>query len=238
MIEQTRENDNCTIIANKTVLPNINSQYFSLDHWQHQNAVIGQSKGRNAVYFIQHDKYQLVLRHYYRGGAVARLVKDRYFYRSLKQTRAHAEFHLLLHLQKLNLPAPLPVAARIVRYGFTYTADLITQKISQAQDLFAFLTERPLDDSQWSAVGSTIAQFHCNNIYHADLNIHNLMIDNENKIWLIDFDRGAIKETAGKWKQNNLDRLQRSLRKEKAKNINFNWKENDWNTLMKGYKSN
>jgi 3-deoxy-D-manno-octulosonic acid kinase len=90
-------------------------------------------------------------------------------------------------------------------------------------------------DADWQKVGKTIAQFHQQNIYHHDLNIHNIMLDNHNKVWLIDFDKCCVK-SGSDWQQNNLARLHRSFEKEKRLN-NIQWQENDWKQLMLGYQS-
>lgn len=74
-------------------------------------------------------------------------------------------------------------------------------------------------------------------VYHHDANIRNIMMDDARNIWLIDFDR-CYKRQGDGWKAGNLDRLLRSLHKEKAKNKQFYWQENDWQYCMKGYNGN
>jgi 3-deoxy-D-manno-octulosonic acid kinase len=81
--------------------------------------------------------------------------------------------------------------------------------------------------------------FHRHNIYHDDLNANNLLIDNNNKIFIIDFDKGKIitdeKIKSALWKTKNLQRLLRSLNKEKAKNYKLFYTEKNWKILLKGY---
>ena len=87
----------------------------------------------------------------------------------------------------------------------------------------------------WSLVGATIKRFHNENIYHADLNAHNILLSNE-RIYLIDFDKGQkMSSTASSaWKQDNLARLQRSLNKlQQQKSIKFS--EGDWQQLLLAY---
>ena len=62
------------------------------------------------------------------------------------------------------------------------------------------------------------------------------MIDSDKEIWLIDFDR-CSKRQGDSWKQSNLDRLLRSLHKEKAKNPVFHWEEKHWAWCMDGYRN-
>ena len=58
-----------------------------------------------------------------------------------------------------------------------------------------------------------VARFHRAGVDHADLNAHNLLFNPQGKGWMIDFDRGALRIPATRWRENNLMRLQRSLLK-------------------------
>lgn len=61
------------------------------------------------------------------------------------------------------------------------------------------------------------------------------MLDDNDKPWIVDFDKCGFREP-GEWKKENLDRLLRSLKKEKAKYDTFYWKESrDWPELLTGY---
>ncbi|GAA0856179.1 3-deoxy-D-manno-octulosonic acid kinase [Aliiglaciecola litoralis] len=210
--------------------------YFDGQYWQSKGALIGTSVGRGTTYFFQHNDRQFVLRHYRRGGMIGKLLSDQYLYTGLAKTRAEQERKLLQHLQELGLPAPIPAASRVVKNGFYYQADLITVKIPDATDIHHILLERALPDDVWQQIGTTIARFHQQQIYHHDLNIHNIMLDKNNKVWLIDFDKCSVK-AGDSWKQDNLDRLLRSLRKEQQKCIDYNFQSVDWVQVIKGYKS-
>jgi 3-deoxy-D-manno-octulosonic acid kinase len=48
---------------------------------------------------------------------------------------------------------------------------------------------------------------------HADLNAHNILFDASGQGWMIDFDRSHLRIPATAWREANLQRLQRSLRK-------------------------
>jgi 3-deoxy-D-manno-octulosonic acid kinase len=216
----------------------INAQWFDVDYWQDNQAIIGSSTGRNTTYFFQHDDAEYVLRHYYRGGLIGKFNRDKYLYRSIEQTRVYQELALLASLRSLNLPAPEPVAGRVKVEGLFYRADLITGKIPQATDTFHKLLSSRLSEQQWHSIGATIKRFHQHNVYHADLNIHNIMQTDSGDIWLIDFDRGQIKHSNDQtWKQQNLDRLLRSLNKEQKKYPEFQWQQQEWQYLLNGYQS-
>lgn len=98
------------------------------------------------------------------------------------------------------------------------------------------LSSRRPASSTWFEIGATIARFHQHQVYHHDLNIHNIMQDDTGKIWLIDFDKCAIKTGEG-WKKQNLMRLLRSLRKEQQRVTDYQFEESDWQHLLEGYSS-
>ncbi|WP_111978235.1 3-deoxy-D-manno-octulosonic acid kinase [Algibacillus agarilyticus] len=213
----------------------INLDWFKPSHWQAQKKITGHSAGRNITYFFQENKTQYVLRHYYRGGLIGKILTDAYVFLGLKNTRVYREFALLEEMQRLNLPVPIPVAAKISQNFHLYRADIIMQQIPHAQDLSQRLLTDILTDNDWQTIGTTLAKFHNAGIYHADLNIHNIMIDDEKKVWLIDFDRGQKKKIATQWQQANMSRLLRSFNKEKMKNSQLNWNEQAWLTLESAY---
>ncbi len=208
---------------------------FSGSYWQEKQAVTGTATGRGTTYFVAHKDNQLVLRHYYRGGLIGKFLNDSYLYTSVLNTRAAREFQLLMHLQSLGLPAPEPVGFKVHRKGLSYSADIITRLIANSRDLVAQLVKGPLSHEQWLQIGATIYQFHQHGIFHHDLNCHNIMCDDNDNVWLIDFDQGSVKPAMGTWCQKNLDRLLRSFRKEKNTLSQFYWQESDWQALMQGY---
>lgn len=207
------------------------------DYWQQHDAIVGSAQGRGTTWFIAHKSQQWVLRHYYRGGLVGRLIKDSYLFLGLEKTRAIQEFTLLQLMQRLALPAPAPIACRIMRSGIFYRADLLSQRIENAHDLVALLTQQPLSADIWRNIGVTIAKFHQQGIYHHDLNAHNILLDNQEKVWLIDFDRGEQRALNASWLQQNMARLLRSFRKEKTKLNPFYWQDADWQYLLQGYRT-
>lgn len=86
----------------------------------------------------------------------------------------------------------------------------------------------------WHKIGQTVRQLHDAGVYHADLNSHNLLLDKEGKVWVIDFDKGAIR-SPGEWQKANLERLLRSFNKESQLHTSFHFVPENWQTLMNGY---
>lgn len=204
------------------------------------NTGIGSAIGRAPVVFFQHGKLNLVLRHYYRGGLVAKLVSDWYLGRKLDNSRSFREWCLLRTMVNAGLPVPVPVAAHVWRQGFLYQADLITLQIENSLTLADYLMENHLTPELWQDVGKVIRRFHNCHIYHADLNARNILLQKNSesgalKIYLIDFDRGKIRKTGTVWQQSNLDRLKRSLDKFKLRSDRFDFNAADWSNLLDGY---
>lgn len=196
-----------------------------------------QIKGRGAVYLFVRDGYELVLRHYRRGGAFGPFLRDRYLWTGLQRTRAWREFCLLEELFAAGFPVPEPFAARVERHGITYRADLITKRIPDAFALSLTLQKAALPDEIWQRIGATLQRFHNENICHADLNAHNILLKDQ-QIYLVDFDRGKIRHAASAiWKRQNLERLQRSLLKLKRSSKTFYFKRHNWHELLSGYYS-
>jgi 3-deoxy-D-manno-octulosonic acid kinase len=224
-------------ISNDNPVFDAHWDWLDVNYWRASDSISGQSTGRSATYLISHPQGEYVLRHYYRGGAIRHISKDNYLYCGLEKTRVYTEFSVLEQLKAWDLPAPVPIAGRIIRQGFIYTADLLMAKIPDAVDVFQHLLQQPLTAAEWQTMGATIAQFHQRGVCHADLNCHNLMLDQQGKIWLIDFDRAEIKPQHPSWTAQNLGRLYRSFIKEKHKHTPFYFEDNDWEQLLIGYDS-
>jgi 3-deoxy-D-manno-octulosonic acid kinase len=221
-------------------LSDINSRWFDASYWQSNDRITGQSKGRNITWFIKAPskaaKMHWVLRHYYRGGLVSKISNDSYFFKGLKKTRAYQEVNLLQEMIALKLPVPKPIAARVIKKGLFYRADLLMEKL-EGEDLVHRLKKEALADLVWESIGKTIANFHNLGIYHADLNAHNILLDKHNKVWLIDFDRCQRRPIQSQWQKSNMNRLIRSFAKESSINNSLQFQDNDWQLLKKGYNS-
>lgn len=215
----------------------ITPEYFDGAYWQRNNAIIGSAFGRGITWFFKINNDEFVLRHYHRGGLIGKLIKDGYCYTGLENTRAYQEFMVTLQLVEKGLPAPQPIAGQVIKHGLFYRADLITQKIAGANDLVAVLKDRALNQDDYQQIGEMIRRFHDVNLWHADLNTHNIILDGDGKWWLIDFDRCKFKPAADSWKQANLARLKRSFVKEQAKDTAFKWQLSDWELLLVGYQN-
>lgn len=217
-----------------TVNPN---RLFDITYWQEQQAVTGQSTGRNTVWFVRQEQQEWVMRHYYRGGFIGKLLTDWFWPEAIAQSRAMAEFTMLRQMSALDLPVPTAIAARMVKHSFGYSADIMIARIAGSRDLFAHLQQQPLRAEQWQALGKLIARFHRAGVYHSDLNCHNILLDDK-QFWLIDFDKCGW-SVAPKAQQEMLDRLLRSLHKEQQKATlqgqSFYFSPADFDILLAAY---
>jgi 3-deoxy-D-manno-octulosonic acid kinase len=194
--------------------------------------------GRAPVVYFSQGENSFVLKHYYRGGAIASILKDRYLGFSVIKSRAFREFRLLKKMHELGLPVPVAVAAHTEKGILSYRADLVTEELKQTETLSDILSDRVLPDDAWQKIGQCIKRFHQHDIYHADLNARNILLSESMKIFLIDFDNSYIRPGSGSdtWKLQNLSRFKRSLLKFKNNTDGFNFDEDDWSALLAGYK--
>ena len=232
MIQQYQDN-NQVIWFDDEFITNPSQPIFDPEYWQSVNKIVGSATGRGTTWFVQLDTMQAALRHYRRGGLFGKLVKDQYWFSGWDKTRSAEEFQLLLTLIKAGVNVPRPIAARVVKSGRTYQADLLSERIPNARDLVSILQERSLSKDMYKKIGQEIAKMHNAGVNHTDLNIHNILIDDEDKVWIIDFDKCRL-EFSGDWKQQNLDRLLRSFNKEISKR-QIIWQESDFGYLQDGY---
>ncbi len=214
---------------------NFSADWFEPSYWQRRSAIVATAKGRGNTWFVQQGAATYALRHYRRGGLVAKLMGDRYWWRDADSTRPFAEWYLTYHMYRAGLPVPAPVAARFVKRGRTYTGDLITERLQHSESLAQLLAAGSVQFSTWIEVGRCVRRFHEAGVYHADLNAHNVLVVNRTDVYLIDFDRGELRKP-GWWRDANLVRLRRSLEKITLGLPDERFTEDDWHSLLAGYR--
>lgn len=224
------------------------AETFEPGHWAAQGALDTVPGGRGSIAIVRNGEQRWVLRHYRRGGWMARLLRDRYLWLGAARTRSFAEWRLLAELRRRGLPVPAPVAASYARGLLTYRADLITELLPGTRTLADAITGHTLPTEQWQAVGRTIADFHEAGVQHADLNAHNVLLGPDRSgsdrsgpgatppIHILDFDRGRIRERGG-WESAVLDRLRRSLEKIRRQRADVRFSDADWQALLAGHAS-
>lgn len=212
------------------------SDCFDLEHLRARNCIVNAAEGRGSAWFVRLGETQAVLRHYYRGGLIARLSEDQFVWTGLARTRAFVEFRLLESLHQAGLPVPEPLGARVLRNGLFYRCDLLTRTLDNTQTLADRLSEGALSEALWREVGAVVGRFHAAGVYHADLNARNILIDASDAVYLIDFDR-CYRRSGQAWKSANLARLQRSLLKLAGQRELHYDAARDWPLLVAAYQA-
>lgn len=204
------------IVYDEGCAEEVSDDLFDPDHWRRSHAVSAPSGGRGAAWIIQRgpdsDVRDWVLRHYRRGGLVARFVEDSYLWLGLTRSRPWREWHITARLYEQGLPVPRPVAARCQRRGLCYRADLITERVP-GKPVSEWVGSGHYDAEMARQVGGAIRQLHDAGACHADLNTHNILVAEDEGVHLIDFDQARITAAADGWREANLRRLRRSFLK-------------------------
>ena len=209
--------------------------WFEPRWWIAREALVGEAHGRGTTHIVRDEDRLLVLRHYRRGGLVARLSSDRYVWRSEDATRPFRELKLTLQLAAAGLPVPVAVGARYVRTGRFYTGDLLTEYLPDTRSLAQRLGQGSTTLSTWAAIGRCLRRFHDFGLFHADLNAHNILL-RDDEVFVIDFDRGRLR-SPGLWRDANLVRLRRSLEKIDAGLPQAQFDDMQWHCLLSAYAS-
>jgi 3-deoxy-D-manno-octulosonic acid kinase len=230
---------NGAMLADPLVLGNLQPNtadvcLFEPSYWADRGELVEVTRGRGSAWFIASAPRQWALRHYRRGGLIARFCEDRYVWAGEERVRAFAEWRLLSVLTERGLPVPKPVAARYQRAGIFYRCDLITERIVGAEPLSSVLARAALNDSTWRELGVTVARLHTAGVDHADLNAHNILLDGNGAVSVIDFDRGKLR-APGLWRSSNLSRLRRSLVKISRGLPTDRFRAATWDVFLSGY---
>ena len=236
MTETVEKTATGAIVYDKTLINQISDECFTPEGWLHAEPVSGRlrSAGRGNTMLIGNVPRQFVLRHYLRGGMVGRLVRDSYVFAGADRTRAFREWRLLHKLSSHEMRVPQPVAARYCRRGLAYTADIITVRLTDIVSLSQYIASNEPDAAFWRRLGGAIRKFHAAGVHHADMNAYNLQIDTRSRLWMLDFDKGRLRQP-GTWQQKTLDRLHRSLHKVKDLDPRLHYTSLNWNVLLEGY---
>jgi 3-deoxy-D-manno-octulosonic acid kinase len=188
------------------------ASWFDAARWRADRAVALETSGRGEVLIVEHGDETWVVRHYHRGGLVARLVFDHYVWLGLERSRSFREWRLLRRLRDAGLPVPNPIAAHVYRTGPIYTADIITTYLPNTRKLSAYISDGEVPPHCWREIGRMVRAVHAHGVDHPDLTAHNILLDTRGSLFLVDFDNARVKP-AGPWERAGVERFQRSLRK-------------------------
>jgi len=166
--------------------------------------------GRGSVTeLVCENGHTAIIRPYLRGGLIQHINKNRYL-----SNRAETEYELLLKLHADGLPVPKPLGMRWTKSGLMFQGTLATEKFDGCH-LQEFLMNDN-DQGKFSGLmGKAIGALHEKNIFHADLQVRNLLVDpSKNEVLIIDFDKAFVPTAISPMQcQSNWRRLLRSFRK-------------------------
>ncbi|GAB6195645.1 3-deoxy-D-manno-octulosonic acid kinase [Lysobacter xanthus] len=186
--------------------------WFSAIAWGERARPV-ETGGRGAAWFVDAPFGACVLRHYRRGGLVARVSRNDYLWQGESRVRSVAEFALTREAARRGVPVPTPLAAFYVRRGFRYRAAILVERLRNVETLAALAIEGA---APWEDAGRLVARMHRAGLDHADLNADNLLFDRDGRGWVIDLDRGLFRTIGSGWRHRNLARLHRSLLKRRG----------------------
>src|SRR6185312_11120378 len=147
-------------------------EWFDAGQWQRAGAVALETSGRGEVLIVAHGHDKWVLRHYQRGGLVARFIEDHYLWLGLERTRAFREWRLLRRLRDAGLAVPHPVAAHVYR-----TAAIITSYLPNTRKLSWFIAQGQVPADCWRKIGRVLRSVHDRGVDHPDMTAHNILLD-------------------------------------------------------------
>jgi 3-deoxy-D-manno-octulosonic acid kinase len=196
--------------------------YGTLHAWAAAQHDARSMRGRGAAYAVLTGEGAWVVRHYRRGGMVARLLADRYL--KLGTGRPLTELHASSLARARGVRTPEVVAAIVYGAGpLLYRGDLATRLVPGGQDLADAVLGRgrgAMDEraAAWRAAGELLRDAFAGGVIHADLNMRNILVQSTpdgTVAHLIDLDRAVIGETAAgdAVRRRMLARLHRSRAK-------------------------
>ena len=209
-------------------------EQFDLDYWRDQPGYAELSGGRGATARITLDGQAAILRRYYRGGMVGKMLTDQYLWLGKTMTRPWREWQILDRAYRANLPVPKPIAACVCRKDWWYHAAIISGYLANTETLAARLQSTTVSSSLWNQLGQIIRRLQEEGICHPDLTVTNILIDDADRLYLIDFDNARIKPRLDDWQWGPLHRLQRSYNKFNRE-YRPDYAGDDWQALMDGY---
>jgi 3-deoxy-D-manno-octulosonic acid kinase len=184
-------------------------------------------KGRGTAWGVSAHDGDWVVRHYRRGGAVARLLGDAYIH--VGEPRPFRELRASAAARSRGVASPEVVAVVVYPAGVLYRADIATRLVPDSADLAEVTLgdarpDEPARAAAWRAAGRLMRAAFEAGVLHADLNLRNILIARggtdagDPTALLIDLDRATVAEgpASGPARARMIRRLHRSRRKIEA----------------------
>jgi len=152
-------------------------------------------------------------RKYLRGGLVRHLTRDLYL---LRPERPIRELIVTETARAAGCPVPAVLACAVEDVGPFYRGWIVTEAVAGARALIDVLAEVSGDDRArvLDAVREAVESLHRIGVYHVDLTGHNVLVRDDLRPVVIDFDRARIgKPSVPSLAAKGFERLRRSLTK-------------------------
>ncbi len=164
--------------------------------------------GRSPLRFIEPDMVVRTLMH---GGMFRHITGKRF----LHPNRTIRELKVSAYLAAHGIRTPEILAVRIIKDGLFYSMDVISRFIPESKDLLIHFEKSHTDNLELiKKSGSLIRQIHDLGVYHTDLHIKNLLLDNAGNLWALDLDKAYQFTLLPEFmKRMNLKRFMRSVKK-------------------------
>ena len=175
----------------------------------HQGCEPADKAGRGGLLRFHYPEGSGLIRPYRRGGIIRYFLRDQYIFIN----RPLRELHLHMALYAQGLPVPPPLGACWQRNGIFVRGAFATRELDAVDLLWLFQQQPARMESTLPLCGAAIRQLHDADVFHADLQIKNILIQNKT-IYLIDFDRARAGHSLTSFQRaKNLYRLRRSMLK-------------------------
>lgn len=223
--------DRTTILVKDKYKDQILSQKVALSRKMEEGELfpgVSLLKGRNIIPCIpiRGSNERMIVKHYEHGGLFRKITRDIF----LGNSRPFRELAVLEVASQKGIPVPEVLAARVDRiFGPFYKGEIVYKEIPDSANLLEYLkrlNERPMGErislkrKIINSLAQAIKKMHISGIYHADLNVKNVLIQNRGeapRIYLVDFDCSKIKKNLFlRVRIKNLARFHRSCEKWKA----------------------
>ena len=132
----------------------------------------------------------LVIKHYRRGGFIRHFNKKTYL--GFGKPRCQIEFEMLNHVRDIGISAPQPIA--FGHHGRLFYQCWLATRMIHSHRTLVQLSKTNLTGSLAviESVANQIDRLIQTGIRHIDLHPGNVIVDPENNIYFIDFDKAAI----------------------------------------------
>jgi len=189
---------------------------------------IGLLRGRNIIPCvpIKGSNERMIIKHYQHGGFFRKITRDIFF----GNLRPFWELAILEAASRKGVPVPEVIAARVDRiFGPLYKGEIVYKEIPDSVNLLEYLKrlnegliKEKISQKRKiiNSLAEAIKKMHTSGIYHGDLNVKNVLIQNmgkEIRVYLVDFDCSKIRDKLTlRARVHNLARFNRSCEKWEA----------------------